>query len=51
MNFLSAHDCGVGFREFRESAQPTRAPKGTGTPVLVVPEDAAAEPESRRAIA
>ena len=48
MNFLAAHDCGVGFREFRETASSPQAPAEM-PPVYSVPADAPVKP--RRTIA
>jgi DNA-binding NtrC family response regulator len=45
MNFLAAHDCGVGFREFRETASSPQAP--TDMPPYSVLPDAPVNPDAR----
>jgi hypothetical protein len=37
MNFLAAHECGVGFREFRGSAASSELPSGNVPPYAVAP--------------
>ena len=44
MNFLAAHGCGVGVREFREAAVPAVSPSEM-PPAHSVPDDSPAEPD------
>jgi DNA-binding NtrC family response regulator len=46
MNFLTAHDCGVGVREFRETASSSKAPAEM-PPVYSAPFDAPVNPAAR----
>jgi DNA-binding NtrC family response regulator len=46
MNFLTAHDCGVGVREFRETASP-RQVSAEMPPVYSAPSDAPVNPAAR----